>query len=363
MIRLESRDSSGGFNTREEPRALAANECMELVNAFPGSPSPTPRPGTTFWGRNRDGTTMSRSGDLLEIIPFKAAPTSFVLEVTTTGVFAIDESGFKSHVVQMVGGGVVPGPAAGSTVVAVRVDSSIIANSDDPSWRWIFDLKNDVITARSTNIARPTSSIAISEVTTAKLAAGWYRYAYTFVNRKSSLPNTVYDPGVMESSEPSGKRSTVHTDGNAFSVTVTWSATVDKQVTHVRIYRTDAAISEDTLDALSLHWVIDLPLVGGSATFTDNIAVSEGDYLVETTDLSELPPASVMKYHNGRLWIGSKDGFFYYSTPFASSSMSAMKSLTFFDLANDFIKMSSTSTESATAIGVGKNDIDRKSVV
>ena len=33
MILMEARDSSGGYNTREEPRALKSNECAMLVNA------------------------------------------------------------------------------------------------------------------------------------------------------------------------------------------------------------------------------------------------------------------------------------------------------------------------------------------
>lgn len=362
MIRMEIRDSSGGYNTREEPRALASNECMALTNAFPGSPSPTPRPGCTFWGRGRYGTSQSRTGDLVEMIPFRLAQDSFVIEVTTTGVFAFREAG-DNHQVEQIGGGVIPGCAAKSIVAHARVDQSVIASSTDPTWRWIFEEVAGKIVARRPNIARPSSTLtAVPNATPGTMAQGWYRYAWTFVNRGDSAGVSRFDQyaaGKLESVESSVERVTVNGTTSSMNVTVAWSGSLDPQATHVRVYRTDTAISEDTVAGLTLHWLGDIaiPALASSVTFLDTFTVAEGDFSPETSDLTELPATAVMKIHNSKMWIGGTDGFFYYSRPFPSSSGTALKSLTMFNPTFDFVKVSSDSTEKASAIGVANNDI------
>lgn len=360
MILMEARDSSGGYNTREEPRALKLNECTMLVNAFPGSPSPTARPGCTFWGRGRNGSGQSRTGDLVEIIPFRLAQDSWIIEVLTTGVVAFREGG-TTHVVNQVGGTPVPGCAAGSMVVYQRVDQSIVVSSTDPAWRWIFEEVDGEIVARAPNIARRSAAFASSQsATSGAMQKGWYRYAWTWVNRGDSQGVARFDqyaPGKLESVEASAERVVREVTGTALDITISWTGAIDPQATHLRVYRTDVAVSEDTVAGLTLHWLGDLPLSGTSITFTDTLRVGEGDFAPETTDLTELPSTGAMKYHNGRMWIGGDRGFFYFSRPFASSSSTALKAVTMFNPTFDFFKVSSDSTERSAAIGVANNDV------
>ena len=364
---LEVRDSSGGYNTREEPRALAVGECLELVNAFPGSPSPIPRPGCSHWGRGAKGLQTGRSGNLIEIIPFRLSSNSYILEVMENEVRAYREVGRSGEVYQVkdASGTAIPGCPTGTIICYDRVDDAIVCGSTDPSWSWIFEVVDDVVVARSTNISRPDSFISIQDSNvTGSILPGWYRYTWTFINRGDRLAENVldqYTPGKLESWEDSSQRVTrqVPAGITSLQVRIDWTEDPDPQVTHVRVYRTDAAISEDTVSSLTPHWVGDLAIPDAMShiTFIDSVAVSEGDYSPETTDLSDLPPTGAMKYHNGRMWIGGDRGVFFFSRPFASTSVSALKSVTMFRMDTDFRKVASDSTERAMAIGVANNDL------
>lgn len=377
MITLEARDSSGGYNTREEPRDLAKNECQDLSNQFPGSPSPRPRPGCSFWGRGSTGTGTGRSADLVELIEFKRIDNSLVLEVYTDGVRAISKDGATNYLVTDLGGTAIPGPRAGTIVSHVRVESSVIAFSDDPSWRWIFEEVGGKVTARKTTVKRPgfNLSTVVSLNSGLAMKKGWYKYGVTFVNRGDSKGQDridQYAPGLLESQEDSSNRAKAHiaTEVGAVSLTVSWPASfvMDPQVTHVRVYRTDMAISEDTLDGLTLHWVADMavPLLpNGSVrtiTFWDQIrSVSETDYPPETTDLDDAPAAARIYYHNGRLWFagvpGLPRGNVWHTQIFSTTVLSPLKSLSHLDLTTNFKRISSDSTEQAMAMGQSNNDL------
>jgi hypothetical protein len=368
---LDAKNSSGGYNTREEPRDLAVNECQMLVNQFPGSPSPRPCPGISYWGRGSTGTGTGRSANLIELIGFRRIDDSLVLEVYANGVRAVSKDGSKNYLVSDSTGGAIPGPQSGSVVSYVRIESSVVAFSNDANWKWIFEEnKSGKIEARHATITRPGFTIDTTVTTGWSMDKGWYKYAVTFVNRGDSIGVErldQYAPGLLESKEDSAARVKVNITGDNSSVTlaVAWpnSYVMDPQITHVRFYRTDAAISEDTVDGLTLHWVADIPITHGvaAAMLYDKIRVSETDYPPETTDLDDAPAAARIYYHNGRLWFAGVPsrprGNVYYTQIFETTALSPLKSLSHLDMTTNFVRVSSDSTEQAMAMGQANNDL------
>ena len=379
MVTLESMDSSGGINTRDDPRTLEVTktQCLDLVNLFPGT-SPKPRPGCTFWGRGSSGTDQGRtSGNLVELIPFRRSDDPIVLQVFSDGVRAVSSMGNNSYLVKDLAGLAINGPKDGSKVTYQRVYSSVFANSDDQYWKWIFEDVNGTITARRPTIQRPDFEATISGVAGSQglLTGGsWYKYGFTLVNRGEGyttfLNTRTYVPGLLECFEDSKKRvvNYLPVGATANQMLIRWTNitdgyVLDPQVTHLRVYRTDSAMSADTVDGLTLHWVADIPINSStpSVSFLDNIAVSEGDYPPETTDLDDMPSATVMYFNDGLMWFGGIPGLAkgncWHSRVFGTTALQPLKSLSFVNLAYDYVRVSSDGTESANAIGMSNGDL------
>lgn len=361
-LSLSQMDFSGGYNSRDNQRAMLENECQEMVNQFPGVP-PRPRRGIGRW------SSSFPAGTPQFLFPWRDAKDgNKVVMLTSLGWTWFSRTA----------GGSISGssaPRAGSKICAQRVEGSLIVGSDDPNgWSGIIEWSEATqsFSMRKANIVQPPvfSLDAVDSVagqTNGDLTpAAWYGYAMTLVNLPEKAGQDVLSgflPGKLESWENREKRD-YHLCPATGSIGLKLRVSgQDAQATHVRIYRTQPSLDETTVRGAPLLWLCDLTLStfsGGYREFGDTQAGVETDPEPSTSGYSEMPPCSVMRYMNGRLWVsgGPNDnpGRWYHSSGIVSAT-GYLKSLTMFDLANDFKDTSLDDSEVSRAACVVSDDL------
>ena len=359
---LSQMDFSGGYNSRDNPRAMLENECQEMVNQFPGVP-PRPRRGIGRW------SSSFPAGTPIFMFPWRDAKTG-------NKIIMLTDLGWAWF--SRTGGGAISGstiPRTGSKICAQRVEGSLIVGSDDPNgWAGIieWDEINSLFKMRNANIALPGvfSLSAVDSIPgqgAGDLTPGaWYGYAITLVSLPEKNGQDVLSgflPGRLESWEDRDRRAywKCPTSGSiGLKLRVDGH---DSQATHFRIYRTQPSLDETTVRGAPLLWLCDLAIssfTAGYREFADVQAGVETDPEPSTSGYSEIPPCSVMRYMNGRLWVsgGPADnpGRWYHSSGIVSAT-GYLKSLTMFDLANDFKDTSLDDSEVSRAACVVSDDL------
>ena len=365
-LSLSQMDFSGGYNSRDNPRSMLENECQELVNQFPGVP-PRPRRGISRWSNS---------------FPSGVPEFTFAWRDAKDGNKVVMLTSLGWTWFSRTGGGSVSGstiPKEGSKICAQRVEGSLILGSDDPNgWSGIIEWSEatQTFSMRKANILRPPvfTLEAVDSVpgqpSGALTPGAWYGYSMTLVNLPEKAGQDVLSgflPGKLESWEDREKRVYWKCPATgSIGLKVAYNA-VDAQVTHVRIYRTQPSLDETTVRGAPLLWLCDLQIgafVFNTPSFyrefADVQAGVETDPEPSTSGYSEMPACSVMRYMNGRLWVsgGPQDnpGRWYHSSGIVSAT-GYLKSLTMFDLANDFKDTSLDDSEVSRAACVVGDDL------
>lgn len=361
-LSLSQMDFSGGYNSRDNPRSMQENECQELVNQFPGVP-PRPRRGISRW------SSAFPAGTPQFMFAWRDAKDgNKIVMLTDLGWtwFSRTQGGSISGATS---------PKSGSKICAQRVEGSLIVGSDDPDgWAGIIEWSeaSQSFSMRNANIIRPPGFAlelfdSVPGQTNGDLTPGaWYGYSLTLVNLPEKAGVDVLSgflPGKLESWEDRDARRYRQCPATGSIGVRIRTLGLDSQVTHVRVYRTQPSLDETTAQGAPLLWLCDLALTGfssGVRDFGDTLAGVETDPEPSTSGYSEIPPCSVMRYMNGRLWVsgGPSDnpGRWYHSSGIVSAT-GYLKSLTMFDLANDFKDTSLDDSEVSRAASVVGDDL------
>lgn len=365
-LSLSQMDFSGGYNSRDNPRAMLENECRSLVNQFPGIP-PRPRRGVSRWSSS---------------FPSGVTEFSFAWRDAKHGekVIVLSNLGWSWH--SRTAGGSITGssrPRAGSKVCAQRVEGALIVGSDDPNgWSGIieFDEKTLSFSMRKANILRPRilsiqTFDSLQGQPSGDLTPGaWYGYSATLVNLPEKAGQDVlsgFNAGKLESWEDRDSRvywKCPSTGSIGLRLKVDG---YDTQATHFRIYRTQPSLDETTVLGAPLLWLCDITLstftfdgVASTRDVFDLAAGVETDPEPSTSGYSEMPPCSVMRYMSGRLWVsgGPQDnpGRWHFSSGI-SSATGYLKSLTMFDPVNDYKDTSLDDSEVSRAACIVGDDL------
>lgn len=357
--RIFQLDFSGGQNTKDHPRHLDKNQCQALVNLYPGD-VPRAREGCSAWNLNQ------WPGDVNELIRWDFSDGNKVIAFTSSGFYWMKRGNTAATLIASLPSKLRPD----SKICWQRVEGALIIGSET-GWSGIIEWSatDRTFVLRSANIPLPVGafvSLSDGSVPGKLTPSKWYSYAFTLVNVPENAGKTVtvgFIPGKLESWEDQEKRVTFKTDAASSSIYLEFGGleSVDSQVTHVRVYRTQPQDEESVAQGFSHTWIADIAYTAGvNPTFLDGIAGSEADPTPSTSGLNELPACRSMIYSNGRLWIngafGGSPGRWWYSSGI-QDAVGYLKNLTLFALKTDFKDCSLDDAEIATGAMIVQGDL------
>lgn len=350
-------DFSGGYNSKDVPRAVGGKACQELVNLYPGE-SPRPREGCPDWSREE------WPGAVYELIPWGSVDGNKLIAWTSEG-FYWNRKGSTAPV--YIGAG----PRRGASICWQRIEGALIIGSTT-GWSAIieWDDSSKTFAMRNANIKMPAG--AHMELSTGSIGGSltpekWYSYAFTLVNCPERAGKTVTEgflPGKLESWEDLDRRQTFHAPASCTSIFLEFffgGAILDPQVTHIRLYRTQPQDEESIAKGYTHGWIADIAYTPGSSpSFLDKVAGAESDNAPATSGLAEMPACRSMAFIGGRLWIngafGGSPGRWWYSSGILDA-VGYLKHLTMFALNTDFKDCSLDDSQRATGAMVVGNDL------
>lgn len=331
-----------GYNTRDNPREIHPDSCQAMVNVFP-APTVRPRHGITPYsgleelGFSSDDVVLFEDDDGVHVFARVGAVWSHRLE------------GSALDAVSILGSFTFPS----ESIKWRRVQESIYIVVDDSSQPlWILEKSalTDTWQIRRGWLSRPTLTLSVYDGTVdgALTEGKFIGYAATLIRRTDDAGHSsgdavlvesdsgTFHPGDLESIELVAQRyvATVPTSGAAgqkLRMKVAGTG-FDGQATHIRLYRTLEADTAAEAQGLSLRWDADMPIAGPNTTYsagatgylywsnkTDDTMAGVLQ-LAKTTGYSTIPPpADLMHFHQGRVWLGGRTytgeqrGRWYYS--------------------------------------------------
>lgn len=315
-----------GYNTRDNPQDVPFESGLMLVNATPGDPSCFPRDGIAAWN------TTALPAAPSHIFPWAdATDPRLILVIGQDLVWKRTGSGAATT----IAAGVVP---VGSNLSYCRIKNLMFINSDltGSSHRsWILSWDGSTFLIRNSSITRPTLVLSGSVQAGGAVAySKWRGYAFTLVNRNDAasvdgsnqpklcrLQDGNFHPGLLESTDDIDNRLELQqTDGSSVKalrvVANRNGATIDTQVTHLRIYATESTDSQLEAQGLSKRWIADMPIVGANAysqPWTYDDTTTDGELagaldIMKVVGYEGMPPGTYMLYFAGLLWVGGVGG-------------------------------------------------------
>lgn len=369
--RLRFMDTTGGENSRQSRFELEDGEVRELVNLLPGKVA-TPRGGCPLVAE------MSR--DIDWVYPFRDN-TGLNISIAKSGVDLVQVSRFG--LIEIVRAGAFPTPYANPC--AVRLGEALLVTCDQESavQGWIITFDGTLV-ARPANLRRPDSTKLVASQDFAS-TAGYVdaarkarKFATTWVIRQDAdgldganqpITTETWGGAVAESWEDVDDRLIypgVDAEGTlALTLAVTVSS-IPVGATHLRLWVSqgtawDGAGNPGNSQSIASgsyarYWkdiaISDAVFGVTGFVFTAILDLTEGQlagqtHIVDTTGASEIPPSSILKYHNGLLWAAggpslSSPGRAYYSLDVSDPPS---RTLTLFDPLNRALDTSIEGTE------------------
>lgn len=367
-----------GFNTRDNPQDVPKESGLMLVNAFPGHPSCFPRDGVVAWNSSNLAATPT------SMFPWADNTEPKVIVHIAQDLYW-QVSGSSTAV--QIASGVVP---AGAKLSAIRVKDMMFINTNYIGANhkaWIISWNGTTFVLRNANISRPTFGLGVYGVNGGNISPSACKsYAFTFINRSDAdsvdyggapklcrLQDANFHPGLLESADKIGNRR-LFTN----SASITQAAhliadmgvfTLDPQITHLRIYATLEAETEEIASGLAHRWIADVPVKGSNAYShpyvyedTTTIGMMAGALDInKMVGYDDMVPGTYMLYHQGIIWIGGVGSGedigrnFYSETPLDVEF--PQKWCSMFRTGVYFKDTSYEDSEPGTGIGVAQNDI------
>lgn len=374
---LESGGFQKGENSRDEPTELASGQWAEIVNLIPGDESARPRGGCTTTD------VVDGAGYIDWVFAFRSNKArkhiigkrfSDLVSVEVTGGISVIKAGAF--------------PVDSAQPAAVRVGDSVIVTCDYPTGTNAISVseKNGTLVAQPANILRagatsltitalPVDAPAEGEAVTAKtfprkssrmICATYVRRDDSFATDTAGRPITTstWGDASAESWEDIEERAFLEgldEDGVAIHVISLSISSPPDGATHVRLWVTqltewDAVGSKTAAMQVTAgatrRYLRDISLRDFPASYTFSLDKTEGElagqtHLSDTLGVNEVPPARVLKYHNGLLWatgaqFGDSPGRSYYSYPMSGNPT---RRLTQFNLSDKCIDTSLDDSE------------------
>lgn len=383
---------TGGFqkgeNSRDQPTELEAGQWAKLINLIPGEESARPRGGiatsAVIAGANAiDWAFPFRTTKARKLIIAKRY--SDLVEIGVTGGIRVIKAGAF--------------PVETAIPAAVRVGDAVLVTSDYASGSIAYAVTevNGALVAQPANILRAGST---SLELTAD-AAGPVEYplrscrgvACTFVRRTDEASQDVAGRPITTSTwGDAAAESWENIDERAFfegldedgsrgqKITATISG-MPEGATHVRFWITQltewdtvgsAAAALQVAAGSTRRYLTDIAVSAFSAPVTILLDKTEGQlagqtHLSDTVGVNEIPPASVLKFHNGLLWATGGQGVGVAGSSFYSYPISGLPSrrLAHFNVSDRVLKTSLSDTERTMGICasrghlffIGENDV------
>jgi hypothetical protein len=346
-----------GMNTIDDPKSLKPGECVELVNAFPGSP-PIPRRGCK-------GVLLDGYGDLIFFAPAIAMNVDESTFIFVWGYDDITDS-YTLLKIDIDGGGavVVAGYATFNTPPVFSAENAfgcayLAAGESMVAWKnasfalGAKVIESDGATVRDmciSDAAEVLSVVAVGDNSAGVFSNGdCFDYSFTFVRRDDSsawkegatpssiiLPHSVteafddpepqrvdtYLPGVVEGVELYENRKSISISGafTKYNVKITiksiYLAAVAQGATHLRVCRTRRQESVENAKGATRFSLAYLPLHVSTTEFIDS--TSDAAMALETNQFTMagytvMPDVNIIKFHAGRMFALDRTGKAYYS--------------------------------------------------